>query len=402
MKRKPNVLIMVDSFDMGGAESQAVLLARLLLKSDRYGVHLACLKRQGVLLPDAEGLGLEEIPEFRLTSFYDLNMIVQLKRLVTFLRKNKIDVVHPQSFYTNVFAITAAALARVPARIAFRGETAGWRSTAQDFVERCSYRLSTAIHANSEAVRDYLLARGVSPKKIVVVYNGLDMDRVSLPPNANRIDVLRRLGLEEFADRQFVTIVANMHHEVKDHPTFLRAAARVHEAVPEAMFLLVGEGELRERLQEMANEFGLRGNAVFAGQLESVAELLFVSNVCVLSSTAEGFSNSILEYMAAARPVVATAVGGAPEAVVEGETGYLVNSGDHEAMGQRIIALLREPERARALGTRGREVIEEKFSSRAQLVNTERLYDCLLTRRDDRFAQDVDNVSQGGAFTGLH
>ncbi len=396
MTRKPNVLLMVDSFDMGGAESQALLLARLLLKSDRYGVHLACLKRQGVLLPEAEALGLEDIPEFCLTSFYDVNMLRQLKRLVAFLRKNQIDVVHPQSFYTNIFAITGAALAGVPARIAFRGETAGWRTPAQNFVERCAYRLSTAIHANSEAVRDYLLASGVSPKKIVTVYNGLDMARVSVPANTNRVAVLGKLGLQRFKDRQFVTIVANMHHQVKDHPTFLHAAARVHETLPDTIFLLIGEGELREGLQKMANELGLQDSAVFAGQAESVAELLFVSDVCVLSSTAEGFSNSILEYMAAARPVVATDVGGAREAILEGQTGFLVQSGDYETMADRIVFLLRDPERAQAMGALGRQVIEERFSDRTQLENTQAMYDRLFDRSRGGFV-GVEKANRGSA-----
>ena len=112
MPRKPNVLVMVDSFDMGGAESQGVLLARLLRDDGAYGVSLACLRREGVLLDEAQALGLGHIPEYRLTSFYNRNMITQLARFVSFLKERRIDVVHPQSFYTNIFGITGAALAR--------------------------------------------------------------------------------------------------------------------------------------------------------------------------------------------------------------------------------------------------------------------------------------------------
>jgi glycosyltransferase involved in cell wall biosynthesis len=106
--------------------------------------------------------------------------------------------------------------------------------------------------------------------------------------------------------------------------------------------------------------------------------LLSISEVCVLSSKAEGFSNSILEYMAAARPVVVTDVGGAREVVVEGETGYLVQSGDDSTMATRLIDLLRDQGTARAMGTKGRRVVEEKFSCEAQLARTEELYDRLL------------------------
>jgi glycosyltransferase involved in cell wall biosynthesis len=111
-----------------------------------------------------------------------------------------------------------------------------------------------------------------------------------------------------------------------------------------------------------------------------VAELLAVSEICVLSSKAEGFSNSILEYMAAGRPVVVTEVGGAREVVAEGETGYLVPSGDDAMMAERLVALLQDPERARAMGVKGKRVVEEKFSCAAQLSRTDSLYDRLLER----------------------
>lgn len=371
---------MVDSFDMGGAEGQAVLLARLLLERGSYRVRLACLKRQGVLLEEAKTLGLGDIPEYPLTSFYDRNMLAQLRRYISFLHEHEIDVVHPQSFYTNVFGITGAAGARVPVRIAFRGEIAGWRTPAQNFVERCTFRLATAVHANSDAVKNYLIEQGVPARKIVTVYNGLDMARVTVPPGLQRDQLLGRLGLPH-ENRRFVTIVANMRHEVKDHHMFLRAAARVHREVPEAAFVLAGEGELMGSLRTLAAELGIEHDTFFIGRCENVAALLFTSDVCVLSSKAEGFSNSILEYMAAARPVVATDVGGAAEAIVEGETGYLVASGDAETMAARIISLLRDPNRARAMGERGREIVEQKFSSRAQLENTQAMYESLVARK---------------------
>ena len=187
-------------------------------------------------------------------------------------------------------------------------------------------------------------------------------------------------------EQRFVTIVANQQHVVKDQPTFLRAAARVREAVPQASFVLAGEGKLTNELCALAKKLGIERDTFFIGHCQRIAELLAVSEVCVLSSKAEGFSNSILEYMAAARPVVVTDVGGAREAVVEGETGFIVAAGDDENMAARIITLLREPERARAMGHRGRLIVEEKFSCEAQLERTAALYDCLL----DRPAQPVE------------
>ena len=128
----------------------------------------------------------------------------------------------------------------------------------------------------------------------------------------------------------------------------------------------------------MAAELGLERDTFFIGRCDNVPELLAASDVCVLTSKAEGFSNSILEYMAAARPVVATDVGGAREVIAEGESGHLVASGDDVTFAERVISLLREPEKARAMGRRGREIVEQKFSCAVQLERTQQMYDRAL------------------------
>jgi L-malate glycosyltransferase len=375
---KPNVLLLLNSFDTGGAEGQLVLLARLLRDSGRFGVHLACLSRSGRLLNEAEQLGVGLIPEFPLTSFYDWNMAVQLRRLAAFLRERKISVIHTEGFYTNVFGITGATLARTPARIAFRGSVDGWFTQQQEFTERTICRMASVVHANSQAVRNFLIGQGVPAAKIEVVYNGLDLARVTPPADLLPAEARVMFGLPTDANRPLVTIVANMRHEVKNYPMFLRAARRVHDAIPQAMFALAGEGEMAEQLRALTRELGLERDAYFIGRCDRVAELLFASDVCVLSSKAEGFSNSILEYMGAARPVVATDVGGAREAIIEGETGHLVRSEDDEAMAARIVSLLSDKQSARAMGDRGRQVVVQRFSSEVQLAATERLYDQVL------------------------
>jgi glycosyltransferase involved in cell wall biosynthesis len=171
-----------------------------------------------------------------------------------------------------------------------------------------------------------------------------------------------------------------MRHDVKDYPMFLLAAQLVRAEVPEAGFLMAGDGELRSSIEGLATDLGLAGSVFFLGRCQRISDLLNVSDVCVLSSKAEGFSNSILEYMGAGRPVVATDVGGAREAIVEGETGFLVGSGDHASMARRLVSLLQAPESARAMGEKGRQRVEQRFSSRALLRNTEVLYDSLLKK----------------------
>ncbi len=371
---KPAVLQLIDSFNQGGSERQALQLTRLLVESGRFKVHLACLSPEGVLRDSISDLDLGEIPSFPLNSFYDQNAVRQLRRFVRWLKSSRIDILHTHDFYTNVFGMAGGALARLPVRVASMRETAGMRSAAQKRVQRVAYSLAHHVVGNSNAVREKLISDGVAAEKVSVIYNGLDVRR--LATTLSRSESLSLLGLP--GERRYISIVANMRHEVKDYPMFLRSARRVKEVVPAAAFLLAGEGELSDSLRGLAGELGINDSTFFLGRCEKVAELLTVSEICVLSSKAEGFSNSILEYMASARPVVVTEVGGAREVVAEGETGYLVPSGDNALMAERIIALLQDPERARAMGAQGKRVIEEKFSCAAQLSRTETLYDRLL------------------------
>jgi glycosyltransferase involved in cell wall biosynthesis len=369
---------MIDSFEQGGSERLALQLVRQLHKSGRCRVRLACLQNKGSLRDEADRLSLGEIREYPLTSFYDRNFVTQLRRLARFLKENEVDVIHTHDFYTNIFGMTAAAIARVPARVAYKGETDGFRTSTQKRLERGAFRLAHRVVANSDAVRNQLIREGVPVEKVVRHYNGLDFERVKARPDVTRDDILAVLGLPE---RRLVTIVANLQHPVKDHPTFLRAAARVRAAVPDAAFVIAGEGKLMEGLRGLAAQLGLKSDVFFIGRCERVAELLSVSDVCALSSTAEGFSNAIVEYMAAARPVVVTDVGGAREAVLEGETGYIVPAGDDRLMAERMIELLHDPKRARAMGERGRLVVEKKLSCERHLQDTLELYDELMVRR---------------------
>jgi glycosyltransferase involved in cell wall biosynthesis len=150
--------------------------------------------------------------------------------------------------------------------------------------------------------------------------------------------------------------------------------------VPDALFVLAGIGELMPSLKELAASLGLQDHAIFVGRCSRVPELLAASNVGVLSSSAEGFSNAILEYMASSLPVVATDVGGAREVIREGVTGHLVPARDFESMGARIIDLLKNPERARAMGEEGRAYVAEQLTLENRLARTEDLYDRLLER----------------------
>jgi glycosyltransferase involved in cell wall biosynthesis len=274
----------------------------------------------------------------------------------------------------------ASAYARVPMRIASKRETGGMRSNLQKIIEKQAFKQSHKIVVNAEAVKNYLISEGISDKKINVIYNGLDLERLT-PKQTNRHELLNEFGLPTVENARFITLVANLRHDVKNQPMFLRTAKKVFHEFPNAHFVLAGEGDLKESLETLAKELQIVENIHFIGRCTKVPELLSLSFACVLTSFNEGFSNSILEYMSAGRPVVATNVGGASEAIIENETGFLVKSDDDEAMSKRLIELLQDEEKATNFGKKAREIVVEKFSIQAQLNKTIELYENLSTKK---------------------
>jgi glycosyltransferase involved in cell wall biosynthesis len=372
---KPGVLQIVHGLIEGGSERQMIQMTTLLHEGGDYRVHVASLSTGGVLRSQIERLQIPTI-DLPLTSFYDVNMMRQTRRFISFLKKHRIEIVHSHDFYSNIFGMSGSALARIRGRIASKRETTGTRTRAQRIVERTAFRLAHAVVANAAAVKEQLIEEGTPGDKIAVIHNGIDLTRFQ--QNGDPREALSRLNLETILDRPVITMVANFEYRIKDHSMLLRAAQRVIRNVPEAVFVIAGEGILREETERVAAEMGLKESCLFIGRCSSVPDLLQASDICVLSSQAEGFSNAILEYMAAGRPVVATDVGGANEAIVEGRTGYLVRACDDQTMAERIVSLLRDPDRRTAMGRNGRQLVEERFSCDKRLLNTSTLYQRML------------------------
>lgn len=370
------ILHFTGSFHQGGSERQALQLASLLKADGEFEIFLAALDRSGNLLDEAVRNGFTDIGEYKLNSFYDRNFIRQLFKCRDFIRRNNIDIVHTHDFYTNVFGIAAAKLAGVKIKIASKRETDGMRSDAQKFLERQIFRLADKITVNAAAVEYYLVVtHGISREKSQIIYNGLDLARLT-PANSDRQRILPSLNLPH--NKRFVAHVANFRHGVKNQQMLIRAAPKILEKVPDAAFVFAGEGALAEEVKKFAAELKVAENCYFIGRCTDTAALLAVCEIGILTSIHEGFSNSILEYMAAKLPVVATDVGGAVEAVFDGKTGFLVESDDDTALAEKLILLLENRQTAINFGLEGRKRVENLFSTETQLRNTKRFYNKLL------------------------
>jgi glycosyltransferase involved in cell wall biosynthesis len=345
------VMFVITSMPVGGAETLLVELLRRLDRA-RFSPQLCCLKELG---PLGATMALE-IPAHHglLTRKTDVGV---LWRLAGLMRRQRIDAVVTVGAGDKMFwGRLAARLAGVPV-IAAALHSTGWPDRVQ-FANRLLAPITDAFIAVAEPHGRYLAAHeGCTAAKIHVIPNGVDVERFCPRP----ADAALRLELHLAGDAPVVGIVAALRPE-KNHALFLRAAARVLRAVPKARFLIVGDGPNRGELEAQTASLSLSGAVRFLGTRSDVPEVLSLINVLALSSHMEANPVSILEAMAAGKPVVATRVGSVDKAVQDGRSGYLVPAGCEEQLAGRLIELLRDDSRAAAFGRAGREYVVEHAS----------------------------------------
>ena len=292
-------------------------------------------------------------------------------RFMRFLQRERVDVVHAHDRYTNVFATPWARLARIPAVIASKR----WGvdiSRVHAAGNRVAYRLAHRVLANSEAVAASLVAiDGVARSRIAVVPNFVGEDAFDAAPPDWLARTRAELDLED--DALVVGIVANLR-PVKDHPTLLRAIAALRPRFPTLRLVLVGRGDNQPELESLSASLGISSILRFTGVRPNRPNLHRLFDVSVLCSMSEGFPNTIVEAMAAARPVVATAVGGVADAVSDGVNGLLVPAGDDVALAAALGRLVEHTELRATMGEAGQRIARERFSASTVLPHIERLY----------------------------
>jgi glycosyltransferase involved in cell wall biosynthesis len=364
----------IDNLAIGGTELNAVRTAERLNRS-RFELSVICLGEDGPLAARYAAAGVRLV-RFPIANLYGVGAVRQGARLARFLSENRIQIVHSHDMYTNVFATIWARAARTPVIIASRR---WWRSLPPRryrIANNLAFRLAHCIVANSPAVASSLQTEdGVQSQRVAVVPNFVD-EAAFAPLSADeRAVMLRELGVP--ADAFTVGVVANLS-PVKDHATLLRAVALLAPRWPQLHVVLVGDGECRPALESLARALGLERRVHFAGLRHNEPNLHHLFSISVLCSLSEGFPNSIVEAMAAARPVVATDVGGVADAVEHGETGLLVPPSNPERLAAGIEELLLDPGRRHALGSAGRRHARSRYAATTVVESLEALYKRLL------------------------
>lgn len=366
------IFFLVDFFRTINAGTERQLGHLLTHLPDRgYAVRLVSLQESPFLRHEVQAL-FPKIAVDVLHARADISKsLPALFRLYSLLRRSRPDIV--QTFFTaaNSFGAVIAKMARVPAVITSRRDM-GFNLTGLDMlVLKRANRFVNGVIANSRAVRSRAIeAEGIAPEKVHVIYNGLRFDAPDSPSAA---------GIRKRGGEKVVGIVANLNRPVKRVDLFIRAAGRLHREHPAASFWVFGDGPLRAGLERLASEQGLDSRLTFWGRRNDVHEFLSGMDIGVICSDSEGLSNAVMEYMAAGLPVVATDVGGNPELVQEGRTGFLVPPDDPAALAGAIGRVLDDPENGRRMGATGASFLRSTFQVENMVQATCRLYDALLS-----------------------
>ncbi len=363
----PRVLLVIGQLGLGGAEVQVVRLAKRLRQ-------LGVDPEVAIYHPGYETELIKagiRVHHVKRSSKVGLEAIVDLSRI---LKEGGFHIVHSYLWPANWRARIAGVLARTPVIVSSTRSVETWLKPHHVWMDRILALRTDAIVVNAAAIRDYLIEKErLSETRFCLIYNGLDEEIFSRVP----LKSAARAQLSVEPETPLVVTVGNLQPE-KNHEHFVRMAALVLQQRPDAEFIVVGEGPRRAILESMVRDLGLGGRIVFAGLRADVLPYLAACDVFVNVSWREGCCNAILEAMAAARPVVAYAVGGNPEVIRNHETGKVVPFGEVKLLADEVVRYLNSPEAAEAHGRQGAERVRNTFLAHSMAEQTARLYRELL------------------------
>jgi len=359
-----NVLHLCESSDTGGAESVLISLVEGLDKN-RYK-SVVCLLSDGWLSAELKKRRIETIVIPQPRSFD----VLWLFRVYRLLRDRRIDLMHSHEFATNVYASFLSRISGIPVIATAHGKN----YYAEKWRRRAAYRFvarQSVMVAVSHDLKRFLAQRvAIPPERIRVVHNGIDLSRYAVHEGNHAVRA--KLGIS--ASQRVIGTVGNLF-AVKGQTYLMRACKAVVSAFPNCVLLVAGEGEQLGALEKEASNLGIARNVRFLGFRDDVPALLQAMEVFVLPSLSEGLPLALLEALALQKPVVATNVGGIPEIVEDGVTGYLVPPKNPEALADKILLLLRDPQMASNIGQAGRKRVEVTFGLDQMVREYQSLYD---------------------------
>lgn len=384
---KIKIMYFIGTLGRGGAEGQLLELIEGLDK-EKFAPVLVVLKGKDDLYPRCEKMGIPLYllefagPAGSLVPWKLYRVMKNLIRLYMSMKKDTPHIVHAYLFVSYVCGVFMGKLVGVPLIITSRRSLGTFKARVWTPFHRLLEKLVNSwtdlIIANSYAVKEDTEKREkICGSRIIVIHNGVDHE--VLKTDGKALHLKKELNIQEGA--KVVAMIANLIH-YKNHKMLLSAIPIIKRHIPDTHFLLIGrDGGMEGILRDYARSLGIEEYITFAGSRSDIASLLSIIDVSVLTSLEEGFPNVVLESMACGVPVVATSVGGIPEAIDDRKTGFLVASMDHEALAEKILELLSNVELAEAMGRNGIKKVKECFTIEKMVRAHEKLYKDLLKKK---------------------
>ncbi len=369
MNQKKVILHLSETSEPGGSET---VLANIASNLDRARFEsIACLLNEGWLTEHLKKLGVRyKTIENRYS--YDPIFLGRLTRLI---RTEEVALVHAHEYMMNVYGAVASRFAGVPMIGTVHGKLYFTQKKSRIAAYKLAVAMSSKFIAVSEDLRNFFIDNtGIrNDRKILVVHNGIDLDIFAPKPNSSAL----RKQLD-IPDDVVVGGTVGSLFKVKALDNLIKAVEIIRRANSMFQLLIVGEGNEEQNLRQLINALGLQDTVKLLGFRDDIPDILTLIDVYVCSSISEGLSLSILEAMASARPIVATQVGGNSELIIDNENGFLVPSGDSEALAAKMQILIESRSLRTAMGMRSRQLAESTFSLRKMIDVYQKLYEELL------------------------
>ncbi len=358
------VLHLVISLRTGGLERFVIDLIEA--NKNELNQFVVCLEQAGELAGNCnvEVISLNMPPGLHVGTAWDIAKIVREKR---------VNIIHTHNEKAQFYGGISGLLTNVPVVHTKHGKN------CLDFRTRLRNNLSArlcrkVVAVSQDAAIECTRDENIPLHKVLTILNGVDTERFS--PCNNWHEAKKRLGFSD--DTLVIGIVARLA-PVKDHATLLEACRILTESGRDYKLLIVGDGSLRGQLEERAKAMGISNQVSFMGMREDIPDLMHAMDIFVLSSISEGISLTLLEAMACCLPVVATAVGGNPEVVVDGHTGYLVKDRSPDKLAEKLEVFLSNKQLRNTMGGAGRARVNEYFSLQKCAFEYRSLYSSIMS-----------------------
>lgn len=376
IEQKKKILIITDTFRaMAGSERN---ITYFLGNGDQNILEffVACFT-SGKLANDMRGKGFS-VSDLREGGIYTLSGMRNLLFLLRLIYENNISLIVTYHESSDIYGFVLSVICRVPI-ISSRRDMGFKTRLHYRIMYKLLGRFFDAVVAVSNAVSREVISQGWFPsEKITTIYNGVNLNEY----NKKDINSIKgNVGVK--AGHQVVGLIANLR-KIKGIRYFIEAASIICKQRDHVEFLIIGgdtheHGCTKADLEELAKRLGVHKNIHFLGKRGDISDLIAMFDVAVNSSLSEGLSNTVLEYMASSKPVVAADVGGNSEVVIDGETGFIVPPKDSNALANAILSILEDKEMGIRFGIAGRKRIEENFSIEKMITNYQNLFEKVIS-----------------------